>query len=52
MENINNSKKEKKKANHKKRWKKPSLIVLNKGCTEGGITVGTPEQGFYTGTGS
>ncbi|MFW5700999.1 MAG: hypothetical protein ACOCWM_04855 [Cyclobacteriaceae bacterium] len=37
MKNINNSTKEKKKANHKKRWKKPSLLVLNKSCTEGGV---------------
>lgn len=49
MKNINNSTKETKKAIHKKKWKKPSLLVLNKGFTEGGTTVGIAETGIYTG---
>lgn len=50
MKNINNSTKEKKKANHKKRWKKPSLIVLNKGCTESGTNFNFNESVTYVGT--
>jgi len=51
MKNINNSTKETKKTIHKKKWKKPSLLVLNKGCTEGGTNAEIAEDITYTSTG-
>lgn len=50
MENMNKQTKDNKTTHYKKIWKKPSLMILNKSFTEGGTTVGFPEQGSYTGT--
>ncbi len=50
MKNINNSTKETKKTIHKKKWKKPSLLVLNKGFTESGTNFNANESVTYVGT--